>query len=262
MEKNTFYTALSHPFTLSEIERKGFDRLVQDCPYFQIAQIIRLQNTFGEEKYESTLYQSGIYIPDARHYYQNLMLNKMYVQVEQEVLEEQVKEPLLQIEEQEKTDRSEELEEKNQVKNFAKEQEKEVEELQYAPTFYKIEEKEFAPQVANETHNFTDWLAALETPKSSQKTPKAKATAETISSFMSREKKPKKRTNEEVVKTTPEDSVQTPEQLMSQTLAEIYVKQKLYDRALAIYEKLDLNSSEKNTTFARRIKEIKKLKNS
>ena len=48
--------------------------------------------------------------------------------------------------------------------------------------------------------------------------------------------------------------------IVSETLAELYVSQNLYDKALKIYEALMVKYPEKNAIFANRIKELKVLK--
>ena len=48
--------------------------------------------------------------------------------------------------------------------------------------------------------------------------------------------------------------------IVSETLAELYVSQNLYDKALKIYEALVAKYPEKNAIFADRIQELKTLK--
>jgi predicted Zn-dependent protease len=49
--------------------------------------------------------------------------------------------------------------------------------------------------------------------------------------------------------------------LFSEKLAQIYIKQQHYDRAIEIYKKLNLKFPEKNVYFALQIKKIEELKN-
>ena len=67
-----------------------------------------------------------------------------------------------------------------------------------------------------------------------------------------KEYEPKK--NELSVKDTPSS------QLMTETLAEIFVEQKKYDKAIQAYKILILNNPEKNGFFASRIEKIKQLR--
>ncbi|MCT4600788.1 MAG: hypothetical protein N4A32_07845 [Marinifilaceae bacterium] len=51
------------------------------------------------------------------------------------------------------------------------------------------------------------------------------------------------------------------EECLTETLAKIYIKQKLYKKAIAVYEKLSLKNPQKFTYFVSRIDEIKKIIN-
>lgn len=56
-----------------------------------------------------------------------------------------------------------------------------------------------------------------------------------------------------------EQSNQIGEELITETLVNVYIKQGLYDEALKSYEKLSLKFPEKNSYFATQIEKIKKL---
>ncbi len=58
-----------------------------------------------------------------------------------------------------------------------------------------------------------------------------------------------------------EKSVTENEELVTDSLASIYLQQKNYDKALAAYKKLSLKYPEKSIYFATQIEEIEKLKN-
>jgi hypothetical protein len=56
-------------------------------------------------------------------------------------------------------------------------------------------------------------------------------------------------------------SAEDPNDLVSETLAQIYADQMLYEKAISTYRKLSLKVPEKSTYFADRIRELEKKVN-
>lgn len=246
MDKSPFYNILSHPHQLTEENVEYLEKIIQEYPYFQPARVLLLQNTYDDEqKYFRKIHNEGIHIPDAKYYYKNLMYNKMYP----------IKRtPEIVVSEDTKTEETSESVDQSILPK------KETEPLRYAPSYYQLKEtQEIDKEI--DAMDFTSWLNILEEKKerATDQNPNAERTATVIQRFIHR--KEEKTENAHLQREKTVVKTFSPEQLMSQTLAEIYVKQQLYDKAIAVYEKLYLNSSEKNTTFARRIEEIKELKN-
>lgn len=247
MEQKQFYTFIDTPYSLSEEQLGQLRELLTDFPYFQAAQILYLSNFYGHKDYEHYLLKRGIHIPSATHYYKNLMLYKMYPQPN----------------ELNKRDGEMVIDTKPSVVEEKKLPPKGEEKIMYAPSFYRLEAEQKQKEVDVKTNqDFTSWLTILQQTNTidAEKTMKGNPEAEKTALLISQFTKGEKKEGTKEVKDVPRKDY-TPEQFMSQTLAEIYVKQKLYDRAIAIYEKLYLNSSKKNITFANRIEEINELKN-
>lgn len=92
----------------------------------------------------------------------------------------------------------------------------------------------------------------------------ANATSEEINQFLKQEinkKKQKNKKNKKIaVNKRAKASIQNNKKNITETLANIYVKQKKYDKAIEIYKSLNLKYPEKNTYFANKMKQIRGLK--
>ena len=80
-----------------------------------------------------------------------------------------------------------------------------------------------------------------------------------IDAFIAKNPKIKPVQNDGVFKNIAENTAPETEQLMTETLARIYVEQKNYDRAIQSYTILSLKYPEKSSLFADQIKTLKKL---
>jgi hypothetical protein len=145
----------------------------------------------------------------------------------------------------------------------------------------KLDKGEFAEEshTEEEIHSFADWLNRMK-PKTEgsdvekdtsekteekeglQKSKKKRKGIDLIDNFIQNEPRISRKDEPlDIQKDISESSVAESDSFMSETLAQIYVKQKLYAKAIGVYEKLSLKNPEKNAYFASQIERIKKLIN-
>ena len=117
-----------------------------------------------------------------------------------------------------------------------------------------------------EKHSFSYWLNHLQdTKEPKQEQPQIKVKKDKsalIDSFLSNKYVKTKPVPNTPPKVQLDDTVASEsgkESFMTETLAEIYIKQAYYDKAIDAYQKLSLKYPKKNTYFASRIEKIKKL---
>ena len=112
----------------------------------------------------------------------------------------------------------------------------------------------------NDTHSFSQWLSLVKVKKVRNFNSEDKI----INNFIKHEHDNKIRIkkNEEFFKPTiaAKKSLQKNDNLITPTLAEVYLKQGHFNKAILAYEKLILKYPQKNTFFAEKIKLIKNQK--
>jgi hypothetical protein len=120
-----------------------------------------------------------------------------------------------------------------------------------------------------ENHSFTDWMEVVDkaddesSSEAKNEEISKKNNLDLIDNFIQNE--PSIKRNIKVADKQEDisaDSIRENDGFMSETLASIYVKQRLFDKAIAVYRKLELKNPEKNVYFASQIEKIEKLKNS
>jgi hypothetical protein len=147
----------------------------------------------------------------------------------------------------------------------------EVYHIGYGGNLYTLNEDEGKKEdsLSKENHSFTDWMEVVdkgdEAPQSKPEEPvkSKKKNHDLIDNFIQNE--PSIQRNIKVADKQEDisaESVRENDSFMSETLASIYVKQRLFDKAIAVYRKLELKNPEKNVYFASQIEKIEKLKNS
>ena len=112
----------------------------------------------------------------------------------------------------------------------------------------------------DEEYSFSEWLA-LSKVKKIDRTPKPN-TRQLIDNFIDKKisiSKPKKTTFFNPMDVARESLIEN-ESIVTPTLANVYLEQGHYDKAISAYTKLSLKYPEKNSLFANQIKLINKLK--
>jgi len=136
-----------------------------------------------------------------------------------------------------------------------------------------IEETKIEHIDSTSTHSFSDWLKRFPSQQKDQKTleeeqeiAEREIKYKLIDDFLEKNPKivPMKKVDVPSSNTTSNFGKNSEEysDLMTETLAQIYIEQKKYDKAIKAYKILILKYPEKNGLFANRIKEIENLKNS
>ncbi len=113
----------------------------------------------------------------------------------------------------------------------------------------------------NENHSFSDWLHLMHysgAPKKEEASSSKKKGMDLIDSFLNTSPQIVPSVNKELDSVDlGEDSTNTIDEILTETLADIYIKQGNKSKAISILEKLRLKYPEKSIYFARRIDEIK-----
>ncbi|MDC1012163.1 hypothetical protein OAQ04_02865 [Flavobacteriaceae bacterium] len=111
-----------------------------------------------------------------------------------------------------------------------------------------------------ETMRFSEWAIYLKARKAPEKKLKLNDKFELIDSFLSKQGKIIPDKSATIKEDLSEKSWAASDELMTETLAKVFVKQKKYNHALEAYQILGLKYPEKNSFFADQITEIKRLK--
>ena len=111
----------------------------------------------------------------------------------------------------------------------------------------------------NETHSFAEWLALTKAKKIDRK---QQSSENLIDKFIEQEPRISKPKREEFFSPvqSAEQSLIENDEIVTETLARVYLEQEHFDKAISAYEKLSLKYPQKSGLFANQIKLIYDLK--
>ncbi|WP_417885007.1 hypothetical protein [Zunongwangia sp.] len=275
--KNLTYL-LENPEEISLQQTQELENILRQTPYFQAARAIRLKGLkdANSPSYNSALKKTAAYTADREMLFDYISsesfnqnkLNTSKIQKENELFNVEVYDAIQVL-----GNKSMEIGEAIRMKLDESKRVFDPELFRTATTKKSESPKEETPQKIlklgtplefnnSESHSFSEWLrltTAKPLPKKSAKTPKKiQEKFDIIDKFIAKNpkikpSKPKTKANLADVNTT------TPEALMTETLARVYLEQKNYKKAIQAYKILILKNPEKSGFFADQIRAVEKL---
>ncbi len=297
MNKQLLYYYINNPKELNESSLSDIQELVDEYPFFQTARLLLLKNLHQLDhiRFEPELKRSVLYIPDRTRLFE--LIHNLYPVADteskpavsekekDEVVEDTEEKPssiditgkvesvgdYFGIEGVSETLQGGAVDFSFQSNKDDKKKEPVVPDdqlfdyeksggLEYSLNIY-----EHSPDM-DQTRSFSDWLSAVghftTEDEKPQKGGKKNRTASVIDSFLSNQKsgeRSMRSAETSGIKEIKEQSAFDGDDLMTETLADIYIKQGHYDKAINIFEKLSLKYPEKSVYFAQQIKKAEKL---
>lgn len=274
MEQKELTALLQHPASITPAQTAELKELLERYPYFQAARAVRLKGLRNERSlhYNKELKLTAAYTIDRAVLF-DLITSEEF---EQDQIADRIKkQEQIQKEIQEQP---EETKEENPValdqalkKKLREEESQKI--TPSAPSEEKTEQREEKDVLElgkplifrkEENHSFSEWLK-LTTAKPIERAPispedekNRSRKFDLIDEFISKSPKinpavPANRSN------LAEERLVSPEALMTETLARVYLEQKNYKKAIQAYKILILKNPEKSGFFADQIRAIEKI---
>jgi hypothetical protein len=269
MNKIDFLNLLSNPEGINEKQTNGLKTIVTEFPYFQSARVLYLKGLKNEESYQynQELKKTAAHTTDrsilfdfitSETFKQNI-LSKNHKKEQEEINNLEVVSP-----EEINIFKSETSQFDDKVLNIDLFEEKTIENT----TEIAKEKLEIGTPLEfnqNETHSFQEWLKIAAFPAIERNETEAIKVLETtnkqelIDKFILSKPKiaPVKKTVS--LKNLAQENSFNSNELMTETLAKVYLEQKNYKKAIQAYRILSLKYPEKNSYFADRIEYLKEL---
>ena len=260
MNKEQFYQYMRFPELLDERSLSNLELIVEQFPYFQTARLLRLKNLSnqGSIKYHQDLKKTAIWVNNRRKLF--FLLDKRVLLPVYDAEEMFTKSEADQILSNEVIDFSE-LSAHTEF-DLIDDQDPINDELEQlimtgatqASTFFNVDDNV-------DLQDFKNTFSKTKPKEEGVLDPKSKRDS-LIDKFIIEQPKitPEKNT-QPASDILNHDSDSESEDMITDTLAKIYIKQGLYEKAINAYEKLSLKYPEKNSYFASQIKKIKEIIN-
>ena len=272
MTVKQFIEIIRHPYTINDDQVYELDEIVKEYPYFQAARVLQLKILHSEEnyKYNKALKLAAVHVTDRSVLFD--FINSKSIIPDFSALRRDF----------ERIRKARERKEAEETENTPPK----VSYIDHKPRLYRpnvpesiFEEPIFPEDLVNhqeladafepktaeklktDTDNISQWLENISDDHTevSYKDDKVAEKFKLIDKFL--ENNPKIEASKDYVSNVnlADDVNSDPKQLMTETLAQVYVNQRKFKQAIQAYEILILKNPEKSAYFAAQIENIKKL---
>lgn len=270
MQTNNFILHLTKPDSILTLTESGVNSLVNQFPFCQTGQTLNTiyLNNNNSLLFEEQLKKTAIYSSDRKRLFDHLKPQTKNIEEQKEVTKEI---SVLEIGKEEAV---------SPTQNETKAIEKEIDPLEKnyisaaVSSSYLLEAEEVIPEKEaekeeveidkpifdeNEPHSFKEWLSHLKGEHIiEEKSTRKKINLDVIDKFIQEDPQIKPKRSEFYSPINMARlSVVDDSDMVSETLALIYVEQGNYNNAISTYEKLSLKNPEKRSYFANQIKILK-----
>lgn len=270
MTKQDFFHYAEHPELVNSEQFNDFEAIAKIYPYFHAGQVLKLLASKEKDTdiFEKTQSETSIFIAKATVVFELLFPELLpcfstqisesdsVIELEKEVIPKQsIENPNLKVKEEVEKEKSQE-----ELKFIFEARLQEIAHEKGEIDVTKIETNSdlIKKDILEETSNKVS--EKIENKKNQEKN-KIEKLAKTFIENPPRIVLSNDDSASDKTRKMAEKSIIDPEDLSSETLAKIYVKQGHYDKAIKIYKALNLKNPEKNIYFANQIEEINKMNN-